>query len=1088
MVHEDDLRNLIRKHHRRLQLLKEQQAAFGPLHTPVHILTEIEDTAAEIDRLQTELAAIESDAATLPQRVEAQRQRIAAGLDELRQQAALAPAFEQRQIRVVGRPPLAMVDHFKDRVRECEKIGELLASPGARLVSVIGPGGMGKTALVSKVLRDLEKHRWPHPEDDIPLDGIVYLSTRTTGISLERLFLDCARLLGGEAEKRLNAVWTNPQLGTNDKISHLLEALREGRYVILLDNLEDLLDDQGQLVDEELQLFFDQSLTGDYGGRLLVTSRLTLAFKREVMRFDRQVKLLEGLPIPDGVALLRELDPNGDYGLRHASEEELAQAVSLVHGVPRALEVLAGILANDPFASLTEVVEQFYEQKDVVQALIEENYKRLDDNARRVIEALAVFKRPVPPLAVDYLLEPFVCGLDVPSTLRRLTHTNMVSIDRAAKAVTLHPIDQDYAYSQLPEEGEYSRQALERRAADYYVQLRTPEETWKTINDLEPQLVEFEHRTRVGDYDEACRILDLIDFDYLFLWGYYERLVEMHTQLLEKVRESALRVSNLGQLGRSYYILGEYERAHSLYDEAIQLARETGNKKAESIWVSNKGNVFHKQGDFKTAIQLHTEALSTAQQVDYHWSEELCIGRLGHIDLDQGRTEAAIARFNQAIKLAQEVGDQRYEGVWRGYLGTAYRALGKVDQGIKYHEQSLDIARNIGDQRWQGKQLGELGTASFETGQFQQAINYLQGALEIAHRIGDVQVEGSHLGQLGLAFHRLGKTEVAISKLEEALKIARQLPDPKNEAQHLDSLGSVYRSVGRINDAIDAYRQALAIAQEIKDKTDEGHLLGRLGVAFRELGKLDQAKKTFDKALKIARELKNQRQEARHLGDVGSVYRRLGKYNQAIEFHKKALDLTRVVKDSRDEGMWLNSLGLDHVARGAFVEAVQYFRIALDLSRKQKHHLRESFPLLGLGNIKLINGRLEQAHPFFIDAADRCQSTLTQTPDLYEPRYNLAAALLGQAICSPDWSDEDKRLELLVPVLTAYQRALDICAAPGVVQDAIRDLELIQTAGIEGLEPVFDLLQKHTGPPLASATTNNNLTTINRSMDTPTMM
>ena len=122
-----------------------------------------------------------------------------------------------------------------------------------------------------------------------------------------------------------------------------------------------------------------------------------------------------------------KLDPNGDYGLRDAPEEQLAQAVGLVHGVPRALEVIAGILANDPFASLAEVMEQFYEHEDVVQALIEENYRRLDDNARRVIEALAVFKRPVPSLAVDYLLEPFASGLDVPGIIRGLARTNIVS-------------------------------------------------------------------------------------------------------------------------------------------------------------------------------------------------------------------------------------------------------------------------------------------------------------------------------------------------------------------------------------------------------------------------------------------------------------------------------------------------------------------------------------------------------------------------------------------------------------------------------------------------------------------------------------
>jgi hypothetical protein len=274
-----------------------------------------------------------------------------------------------------------------------------------------------------------------------------------------------------------------------------------------------------------------------------------------MMRFDRQVKLLEGLPVADGVALLRELDPNGEYGLQDAPEEQLAKAVSLVHGVPRALEVLAGILANDPLASLAEVLEGFFQQEDVVQALIEENYRRLDGDARRVIEALAVFRQPVLPLAVDYLLEPFTPGLNVPGIVRRLTRTNIVSVDRAARTVTLHPIDRDYAYSQLPEDGTsepaYTRQGLEGRAADYYVQLRTPPETWKNIDDLEPQLAEFEHRVRAGDYDAACQVLNSFDFEYLLRWGHYARLAEMRESLLDQLKSPSLQAINLGNLGHA---------------------------------------------------------------------------------------------------------------------------------------------------------------------------------------------------------------------------------------------------------------------------------------------------------------------------------------------------------------------------------------------------------------------------------------------------------------------------------------------------------------------------------------------------------
>jgi tetratricopeptide (TPR) repeat protein len=658
-----------------IQSLREQLAkAEGNLR----LIQEREAEYVESEKIPLQLIKnerrLEAQIADLRARLE-QRQRIADGLKVQRRQ--MAESRTQRRgegrLRVVGQRPLDVTDYFKNRKREMASIGRLLAEPTTRLVSVIGHGGMGKTALACKVLRDLERHRWPRTGDDVPLDGIVYLSTRTAGISLERLFLDCAKVLGGEQETRLNGIWTNPQIGNEDKVSHLLKALSDGRYVILLDNIEDLLDDSGRLVDADLRLFFDHSLTTSHGARLLVTSRVALAFRREVMRFDRQVKLLKGLPIPDGVALLRELDPNGDYGLRDAPKQQLAQAVSLVYGVPRALEVLAGILSNDPFASLADVLEQFYEQEDVVQALIEENYRRLDRDARRVIEALAVFRRPAPVLAVDYLLEPFAPGLDVPGIVRRLTRTNIVSVDRAAKTVTLHPIDQDYAYSQLPEDGAgepaYTRQALERRAADYYVQLRTSPETWKTIDDLEPQLSEFEHRVRAGDYDDACRVLEPIDYDYLYLWGHYVRLVELREKLVGHLTDPSLQMTNLGNLGRAYhYYLGQVKQAINLYEQALSIACEIDDSQGEGVWLGSLGTAYHDLGQVEQSIEFHEHALD----------------------------------------ITREIGDRQREGVTLNNLGLAYQTSGQIKRAISLYEQALIIARETEDCREEATTLGNL--------------------------------------------------------------------------------------------------------------------------------------------------------------------------------------------------------------------------------------------------------------------------------------------------------------------------------------------------------------------------------------------
>jgi hypothetical protein len=94
----------------------------------------------------------------------------------------------------------------------------------------------------------------------------------------------------------------------------------------------------------------------------------------------------------------------------------------------------------------------------------------------------------------------------------------------------------------------------------------------------------------------------------------------------------------------------------------------------------------------------------------------------------------------------------------------------------------------------------------------------------------------------------------------------------------------------------------------------------------------------------------------------------------------------------------------------------------------------------------------------FANAAVRCQAMLDKTESLYEPRYALAAALVGQAVCDPRWAEEGERAGLLAPALAEYRRALENCSAPGVVRDALWNLEMIRAAGIEGLEPFVELL------------------------------
>jgi hypothetical protein len=372
--------------------------------------------------------------------IASQQARIQQGIDAERQLlAGAAPAPDGPQ-RVVGDRPLDLKG-FRGRAAELSEIGEHLTSTATRVVSLIGPSGIGKTALAVRLLSDLEQNRWPPQIEGRTVDGIAYQSKQTGGITFERLFLACARMLGGPARANLERDWKKDQLSIDDKIDRLLEAMRGGVYVILLDHIEELLDADGVITDPEIRQLVERTLSAPSGARLLVTSRIQPALSREA---SKPVRLKEGLSVDDGIAMLRDRDKHGSMGLRDLSDAELEPIVTRLHGLPRALEVFAGILLDDPGENVKHLLERFYVRKDVIDDLYKEGIERLDEPSQRVVEALAVLAQPVPSAAVDFLLQPFVPGLDVPATLQRLSRSQVVQPAADRSGLCVRPLPGDW--------------------------------------------------------------------------------------------------------------------------------------------------------------------------------------------------------------------------------------------------------------------------------------------------------------------------------------------------------------------------------------------------------------------------------------------------------------------------------------------------------------------------------------------------------------------------------------------------------------------------------------------------------------------
>src|SRR5262249_6095628 len=200
---------------------------------------------------------------------------------------------------------------------------------------------------------------------------------------------------------------------------------------------------------------------------------------------------------------------------------------------------------------------------------------------------------------------------------------NMHFARREERRYYLHPVDRAYALERVPEgdefdrydteESAFTRYALRDRAADYFQEVRKPRAEWKTINDLAPQLDEFDLRCEGEDYDTAASLLLDIDFDYLQLWGHSRQVVKLHERLRGKISDPQLNGNSLGNLGTAYSQIGRTHDSIKCYQQALAIARETGNRNDEGSCLGNLGSRYADLGQTQQAIEHYQQALAIAR-------------------------------------------------------------------------------------------------------------------------------------------------------------------------------------------------------------------------------------------------------------------------------------------------------------------------------------------------------------------------------------------------------------------------------------------------------------------------------------------
>lgn len=671
-----------------------------------------------------------------------------------------------------GRPRYSLPAHpsrFIGRDRELDELTALLSEPHVRMITLLGPGGIGKTRLAVEVA-------WRMVEPDAysvaraPLPGGAYFVPLQSVDAAEDVFWAIAE-----------AVSFHFQPGKRDARQQLFDFFHEQRLLLVLDNFEQVLG-AATLVGELLQ--------AAPGVQALVTSRVMLGLQAET------VYPLGGLAYADAVEDFTHLDAvrlflhraqqtRADFTLQPQDVPSLLRVCQLVQGMPLALVLAATWVST---LSLPEIADEVAccpeflagEMADApprhwsIRALFEPTWQRLTEPERAVFIRLAVFPAGGTRQAIQA-----ITGANLP-VLQSLVNKAILSRTPGGR-YEIHELLRQFAAERLDAAGDTV--STQDAHCAYYAGFLAECET--DIKGGARQLAalaeideDFENIRLAWDWAIEQQQADMLRRmawplgRYLYIRGRDFETLELHKRALSVGGSPLLRAQLLAQIGLFSLPMGRRHEAIELLSESLDIARAGDDPAvlADALRCLANATALATR-DTAKAYRFADEALAIYRALDDSWGEALCFMTKGMIARSDYDYAASLAFTEAALEISIRINDRFQAAI--ACMNSAHdgERLGDLPRALEYARRAFALYREFGESSLIAGAIGNIGNAAMGLGDYEVALAHLDQALVMSREFHRIDWIVGFLLLSGEALSLLGRFDEAADRIAEARQL-----------------------------------------------------------------------------------------------------------------------------------------------------------------------------------------------------------------------------------------------------------------------------------------------------------------------------